>query len=296
MRRLLADEWAAQANIVHDFKYDYSESIYLGGKKRIRIICPTHGAFEQNAANHIYLGRGCPKCSTGMLLTKEEWIVKAQNTHGAFFDYSKVEFSGVKKQVLIICPIHGEFLQIAEKHFDYGCQVCGGNKPLTVQKFIERAIIVHGNKYDYSLVKELNGTHNKLDIVCPKHGLWRQTPANHLRGQGCKYCSVGNSSKKEQLWLDDCGVPNDQKHRNVFIHIGGKKLCVDGVYQEQKVVYEFLGDFWHGHPIRFDPNKLNGVNKKRFSELFAATVDRIRLLRKHGYKVISIWESSFDKG
>jgi len=295
MQRLSTDEWVAQANIVHDFKYDYSKVIYQGGTKKVFIICNIHGIFEQKAGNHLYLGRGCPKCSTGMLLTKEEWIVKAENTHGTFFDYSKVEFCGVKNPVTIICPIHGEFSQIAEKHFKYGCAACAKNKPLTIQSFIDRANIIHGFQFDYSMIKEINGKDAKVSIICSKHGIFEQIANNHLRGRGCKYCSVGNFSKKEHLWLDYCDVPNDSLHRNVKITIGDRNFCVDGIFQTEKVIYEFLGDYWHGHPIKFNPNKLNGVNKKRFSELFSATVDRIRWFRDHGYKVISIWESIFDR-
>lgn len=43
--------------------YDYSEAKYVGKDNDIKIICPTHGVFYQNAGNHKYLGTGCPQCS-----------------------------------------------------------------------------------------------------------------------------------------------------------------------------------------------------------------------------------------
>lgn len=295
MQRLSSDEWIARSNIVHDFKYDYSEVTYQGGKKKVCIICKKHGIFEQLAANHLFLGRGCPKCSTSVLLTKDEWIEKVQQKHGNFYDYSKVILDGVKNKVLIICPIHGDFKQIAEKHFEYGCSACAKNKPLTLVDFINRSSIIHKIKYDYSMIKEINGVYSKVPIICFRHGQFEQTVKNHLRGRGCKYCSVGNSSKKEQLWLDYCKVPNISSHRNVYLTIGNRNFCVDGIFQSEKVIYEFLGDFWHGHPKKFAPHKINPRNKKKFSELFKNTVDRIRWFRKYGYKVISIWESSYNK-
>jgi len=54
-------------------------------------------------------------------------------------------------------------------------------------EFIEHAKIVHGNKYNYSKIKYKNSTSN-VPIVCPKHGIFMQTPSSHLRG-GCPYCS-----------------------------------------------------------------------------------------------------------
>ena len=55
--------------------------------------------------------------------------------------------------------------------------------------FIERAILKHNGKYDYSLANYVNN-HTKVNIICSEHGPFYQTPNHHiLRGQGCKKCS-----------------------------------------------------------------------------------------------------------
>jgi len=46
----------------------------------------------------------------------------------------------------------------------------------------------HGKLYDYSLVKYIN-TNIKVDIVCKKHGIFKQTPKQHIRGDKCPKCS-----------------------------------------------------------------------------------------------------------
>ena len=46
--------------------------------------------------------------------------------------------------------------------------------------FIQKAKSVHGNKYDYSLVEYVNSA-TKIKIICPIHGIFEQTPNNHLR-------------------------------------------------------------------------------------------------------------------
>lgn len=58
-----------------------------------------------------------------------------------------------------------------------------------LSKFIERAIQVHGNRYDYSKV---NYTSNKakVTIICPDHGEFTQIPTSHLHGHGCPLCAV----------------------------------------------------------------------------------------------------------
>jgi hypothetical protein len=49
--------------------------------------------------------------------------------------------------------------------------------------FIEKAVKVHGYKYDYSRVN-YRGNRVKVIIGCPENGWFEQTPANHLSGHG----------------------------------------------------------------------------------------------------------------
>ena len=42
-------------------------------------------------------------------------------------------------------------------------------KKLTTQEFIEKAKLVHGDKYDYSKVDYVN-SQTKVCIICPIHG------------------------------------------------------------------------------------------------------------------------------
>ncbi len=58
---------------------------------------------------------------------------------------------------------------------------------LTNEKFIERAIKVHGNKYDYSKV-DYTGNANKVIIICKVHGEFYQKPNHHWDGNGCPEC------------------------------------------------------------------------------------------------------------
>ena len=44
------------------------------------------------------------------------FVEKAKKKHGNKFDYSKTEYVSLLKRVVIICPIHGEFEQVAKAH------------------------------------------------------------------------------------------------------------------------------------------------------------------------------------
>jgi hypothetical protein len=121
--------------------------------------------------------------------TLEEFISDASKIHGCKYDYSKVNYQGSSKKVVIICPIHGEFLKSPEKHFaGQGCRICNGYIELTQDTFIERAKMIHGNRYDYSKA-EIKNKNIKVIIVCIEHGEFAQFPHNHIKGAGCPECA-----------------------------------------------------------------------------------------------------------
>jgi hypothetical protein len=55
--------------------------------------------------------------------------------------------------------------------------------------FIEKSKIIHGSRYDYSKVVYIN-TNTKVSIICTKHGVFNQTPKNHINNHGCPKCSL----------------------------------------------------------------------------------------------------------
>lgn len=74
-------------------------------------------------------------------------------------------------------------------------------KPLSIEEFKERAIKVHSNFYDYSLVK-YKTTNDKVDIICPLHGLYSQIAHAHLRGHRCRKCSSHKWTKTTGDFLE----------------------------------------------------------------------------------------------
>lgn len=85
-------------------------------------------------------------------LTTEEFISKAIKIHGDRFDYSKVKYTDSKSKVTIICIVHGVFTQNPSNHLHgTACPQCNiDNRTLTTKIFIQRARVIHNDKYDYS--------------------------------------------------------------------------------------------------------------------------------------------------
>jgi len=188
----------------HGNKYDYS--LVDLREKKIKIICPIHGLFEQNKFSHKKYG--CWRCSVEyrasiQSLGKDDFVKKSVGIHGDKYDYSLVKYKNNNTKVEIICPIHGLFGQTPGSHMSgNGCSKCGttsmaSKQSYDTEKFIEKSKKIHGDRYDYSLSKYINN-HTMIDIICQKHGSFKQSPQNHMTGQGCPKC-VGKSLTKEEI-------------------------------------------------------------------------------------------------
>lgn len=130
--------------------------------------------------------------------------------HGEKYDYSLLEYVNSGDNLKIICNIHGVFECCAESHLGMGtgCPLCGREssskkRALTKEQFIERAVVIHGNKYDYSLVNYIK-SHSEVDIICKEHEKsFRQKPNSHLNGNiGCRLCSNVDGYYTKENWCD----------------------------------------------------------------------------------------------
>lgn len=51
-----------EANLIHDFKYNYDKTDYTTNQVKVTITCAAHGDFIQTPLSHIQ-GMGCPNCN-----------------------------------------------------------------------------------------------------------------------------------------------------------------------------------------------------------------------------------------
>lgn len=243
LKRLTTEEFKERANIIHNGKYDYSKSEYKNAHTEVCIICPEHGEFYQTPHSHLN-GRGCKKCGLeksrqNKYHNTEEFIKKAKEIHGDKYDYSLVDYKGCKMDVAIICPKHGVFLQKPNKHLcKHGCPKCANEnrsklKTKTTQEFIQRAIGMYGNLYDYSQVKYIKSK-LKVNVVCKKHGMFQVSPDNHLRGKGCPKCNSSHMENEIRKLLNDNNIDfEEQKHfewlglQSLDFYIPSKKVAIE---------------------------------------------------------------------
>lgn len=299
-RSLNFDDFVKKCLIIHNNKYNYSKSKFKTTKDKIIIICNMHGEFTQRVSSHLS-GNGCRKCQLkNASHTKEIFIKKADKIHNYKYNYDNINYKNQSTKIKIKCSIHDFFMQLPSCHLSgRGCPKCKSDKIKNLKRmplstFILRANKIHKNKYDYSFVNYLNNF-TKININCPKHGIFKQKPIHHLNGSECPLCSHKNISKLECEWLDFLKIPKE--NRNYVIKIEDKKYIVDGFDNTTNTAYEFYGDFWHGNIklSKYSPDKINKVTNETFEDLYIKTINREKDLTSAGYKVISIWENDWIK-
>lgn len=158
------------------------------------------------------------------------FIKKSKEIHNGFYNYDKVNYKNARTNVVITCPIHGDFTQLPYNHIiGKGCNKCSvdRNKKLftkSKQNFIEQANITHDHKFNYDKVYYINdGT--KVIIECPIHGDFKQTPNKHLQGRGCPSCGVTNTiDKKIKKYSEIFPIKSGKIHNNKYDYSKSKYI------------------------------------------------------------------------
>lgn len=166
---------------IHNNKYDYS--LVNITDKKLTIICPIHGEFQQLRRAHIINGSGCPKCgkmsaAAKTKLTKEEFIKKSNETHGSRYTYDNVVYNGAHRKVNVTCPDHGDFSITPANHWSngVGCPSCFNSNPSKGEVKIYNWLTEHNVLFEFQksfpdlYYKSKNGR-LKYDFYIPDQNL-----------------------------------------------------------------------------------------------------------------------------
>lgn len=80
-------------------------------------------------------------------------------------------------------------------------------KKKTIKEWVDQSNQVHDGRYKYLTDQwPVNYSSSKVSILCPVHGSFKQRIKDHVRGSGCRTCSmkkVGkNNSKPKEYYVD----------------------------------------------------------------------------------------------
>lgn len=238
---------------VHGNTYEYACKDYKNYRSKITITCLKHGSFEMFISAHLK-GAGCRKC-------------KHENSKKYKLNSIPLEIRHNKR---IKNVIKSNQLRIK-----------------TEEDVLKTLHQKYGNKFTYDMSTYVNQK-SIVKLMCPTHGEKKLSVERILENKyGCPNCANINISKQEFEWLVLQGITIHQYK----IHCKGNIYYVDGIDLDTNTVYEYLGEYWHGHPseeIRTG-SKINKRCRKEFSQLFKETESRFNIIKNCGYNIIYRW-------
>ena len=188
------EEFVRQAREIWGDRYDYTDSLYIGGKMPILIYCPKHDyhfrvAMAQNhilKANGTFQPTGCPICQAEKTHNREygkDWqkhlrICKKNSRVG------KREYQIIKKRPRLT----------PEERAKRKAEAAARQRKTSTETFFEKLHKMYGNRYDTSLVDYKN-REKHITLICPEHGLFTIRPRTLFNGEkgrtphGCWKCS-----------------------------------------------------------------------------------------------------------
>jgi len=186
----------------------------------------------------------------------EKFIIESFEIHGDKYDYSLVNYQNLKTKVGILCPEHGVFQQSPASHLKGGnCPKCyyrsrGERSRGSKESILKRFEKAHGDIYDYSQV-DYTTVHEKVKIICKKHGVWETTANNHANGHGCPRCKESKGEKQIREFLEEKGINfetekyfEDIKHPNPLyfdFYLPNKEILIEYDGEQHFKDIEFFG-------------------------------------------------------
>jgi Zn finger protein HypA/HybF involved in hydrogenase expression len=129
-----------------------------------------------------------------------KYIEKSNLTHDCKYDYSLItEYKGTMQKYPIKCHTHGVWEVSLDNHIikKSGCPKCKGIG-FSLEEKIEKAKLLHDNKYDYSLIEEEIKQKNSYNFICKNcNSIFTNSWDNHInKKQGCPKCNPPGRKKR----------------------------------------------------------------------------------------------------
>lgn len=258
-------------------RYTYEKMEYKGMHHQLIVTCRKHGEFTTEAYSFLHDEQDCPLCKREkMTKNTDEFIKEAKAVWGDKYDYSKTEYINSNSNITIICPVHGEYTQIARSHLLYGCKKCYWDKQkLTQESFINKCKKIHHDEYDYSKV-EYKGSSYPITIICHnkdrfgvEHGEFRQSASHHLYSAArCPRCIESEIESTIRWFLNENNINFEQYKSFKWLN----RLSLDFYLPDYNIAIECQG-MQHFKPIgyfggqrQYDKQVKNDIIKRQLCE------------------------------
>lgn len=286
----LAKEWNYERNGVLT-----PEMVGVCSYKKVWWKCSKNHEWKSQISSR-NLGVNCP-CCANKKVCKDNCLATINPELIKEWNYEK---NGNLTPYDIIAGSHKKVWWICEKGHEWECSLI--NKTINSCPYCSNHRVCSDNclaMINSELAKEWNYRKNgnltpndilpnsskKVWWICEKGHEWIADPHHRNNGRGCPKCAK-RISKGCKIWLDGLKIKSREKH----VKIGNINYYADGFVKSTNTIYEFLGDFYHGNPMIFSPNKINKITKTSYFELLCKTITKLNNYYSNEYNIIYKWE------
>ena len=280
--RMTFRDFIIKAKKVHHNRYSYDKESYIMASEKLKIKCPDHGIFLINGDSHLS-GKGCYYCGLekirlDKLIPLNEIKELTQAKYESRYSYDFSNYKDSSTPISIECPDHGFFMSTIKQHLrsPHGCPLCSIESVAqfhtnSFSDYKERFIEKHGEKYKYN-VKSFKSGGKKMEIICPKHGVFEQAPAIHKYGHGCPKCKSTKGENAIRIFLEIADI--DFEEQKTFEGLKDKNpLFADFYLHKINTVLEYNGsqhyeavDFFGGEKALERTQKSDKLKKQYCKE------------------------------
>ncbi len=185
---------------------------YRGMDEKLTFECSEDGIFQTTPRLFMKNRYGCPECGVRARIAnqKEVSLLKLKETLPQRYpelNFDWDSYQGYELPISFECRDHGagearvSILDLAASK--YGCQKCALEKKGVSKtsgyraSFEELADKKHNGRYSYYMESFVD-SRTKMNIGCQDHGVFEQTPAEHLYGKGCPTCGALRAGQEKR--------------------------------------------------------------------------------------------------
>jgi Zn finger protein HypA/HybF involved in hydrogenase expression len=178
-------------------------------------------------------------------------IEKSNLIHNNKYDYSLItEYKGTMQKYPIKCPTHGVWEVSLDNHIlkKSGCPKCKGIG-FSFEEKIEKARLLHSDKYDYSLIEGDIKQKTRYNFICKQcKTTFTNSWDNHTnKQQGCPKCNPAGRKKRtlesliEQVSKLDTGYEYDWGSYKGYYDNSFKIKCNSHGWFNQQISNHLMG-------------------------------------------------------
>lgn len=286
-------------------KYTYKPELIVNSYDKFPIQCDCGNEFMMSASNHTRYG--CPVCGRAASNKKrsysqEEYLEKLKEVCGDKFDTSRLKYVRNDVKITLGCktdPTHGFFeISPVEALRGHGCHKCGGNYKMTNDEYITKIKLVHGDRYDLSLV-DFKGSRYPVKAICKDHGEFEMRADNFVKGSNCPRCGRVITGQKTKSDIEEFRERSDNLYGDIYdtsesIYLGSN-LSITVFCRKHGYFNTIPARFLSGDGCYKCGREKHAISlSKSLRELFDSFVLRSRKI--HGNKYGYYFEHYFGRG